>query len=275
MKSKHDKSNGSNSDRESNGKYDSKNVVSNDIDDSMSDGGDRSRSGSVNRNDRSSKDKVDHDALSIYIGNVDYSATEEELRNTFISCGEIVRVTIIKNMKTGHPKGAAFIEFTDKEGVQGAMQLNGKEVKGRPLIVTSKKPRPENRSRDPRPSYNSYDRRPPRQGPPHGYSAPYGGGRGSYGAPSRGGYFQAMPYDSRRGGHPQAPMPMSMDQARMQPRYDPYRRPEFYDPYMMQRGAPPPPPPNYYHHQEKMGNNSHNRTSQPPQRYSNPFGNRK
>jgi RNA recognition motif-containing protein len=154
MKSKHDKSNGSNSDRESNGKYDSKNVVSNDIDDSMSDGGDRSRSGSVNRNDRSSKgiyfkiylklvfkiktyiiDKVDHDALSIYIGNVDYSATEEELRNTFISCGEIVRVTIIKNMKTGHPKGAAFIEFTDKEGVQAAMQLNGKEVKGKSINI--------------------------------------------------------------------------------------------------------------------------------------------
>ena len=77
-----------------------------------------------------SKDKVDHDALSIYIGNVDYSATEEELRNTFIGCGEIVRVTIIKNMKTGHPKGAAFIEFTDKDGVQAAMLLNGKEVKG-------------------------------------------------------------------------------------------------------------------------------------------------
>jgi hypothetical protein len=58
MKSKHDKSNGSNSDRESNGKYDSnKNAAANDIDDSMSDGGDRSRSGSVNRNDRSSKGK--------------------------------------------------------------------------------------------------------------------------------------------------------------------------------------------------------------------------
>ena len=34
-------------------------------------------------------------------------------------------------VKTGHPKGAAFIEFTDKEGVQAAMQLNGKEVKGK------------------------------------------------------------------------------------------------------------------------------------------------
>jgi polyadenylate-binding protein 2 len=74
---------------------------------------------------------VDHDLLSIYIGNVDYAATEEELRDTFIGCGDIIRVTIIKNMKTGHPKGAAFIEFTDKEGVKAAMDLNGKEVKGK------------------------------------------------------------------------------------------------------------------------------------------------
>jgi polyadenylate-binding protein 2 len=62
---------------------------------------------------------------------VDYSATEEELRDAFIGCGDIVRVTIIKNMRTGHPKGAAFIEFTDKDGVQAAMQLNGKEVRGK------------------------------------------------------------------------------------------------------------------------------------------------
>ena len=75
-------------------------------------------------------DGLDHDALSIYIGNVDYSATEEELRNAFIGCGDIVRVTIIKNMRTGHPKGAAFIEFTDKDGVHAAMTLNGKQVKG-------------------------------------------------------------------------------------------------------------------------------------------------
>ena len=68
--------------------------------------------------------------MSIYIGNVDYSATEEELRNSFIGCGDIVRVTIIKNMKTGHPKGAAFIEFIDRDGVDAALTLNGKELKG-------------------------------------------------------------------------------------------------------------------------------------------------
>lgn len=79
---------------------------------------------------RLKKEKPDHDSLSIYIGNVDYSATEEELRDAFIRCGDIVRVTIIKNMKTGHPKGAAFIEFTDKDGVEAAMHMNGKEVRG-------------------------------------------------------------------------------------------------------------------------------------------------
>jgi polyadenylate-binding protein 2 len=68
--------------------------------------------------------------LSIYIGNVDYSATEEELRDSFLDCGGIVRVTIIKNMKTGHPKGAAFIEFIDKDGVEAALNQNGKELKG-------------------------------------------------------------------------------------------------------------------------------------------------
>ena len=101
-------------------------------------------------------------------------------------------------------------------------------------------------------------------------------GRMPYGAPpTRGGYYMgSQPYDGRRG-HP-SPMQMPMDQGRMQPRYDPYRRPEFYpDPYMMPRGGPPPPP--QYYHQEKMSSGphgGHQSRSQPPQRYSNPFNRR-
>ncbi len=68
--------------------------------------------------------------MSIYIGNVDYGATEEDLRDAFISCGEIARVTIIKNMRTGHSKGVAFVEFVDKSSVETAMGYNGKEVRG-------------------------------------------------------------------------------------------------------------------------------------------------
>lgn len=93
----------------------------------------RSRSRSHTRSSTGSSvdsSKMDHDSLSIYIGNVDYSAHEEELRDMFIGCGDIVRVTIIKNMRTGQPKGAAFIEFTDKEAVEAALLLNGKELRG-------------------------------------------------------------------------------------------------------------------------------------------------
>lgn len=289
------KSNGSSDRESSNGKYEKSGGMN---DDSMSGGEDRSRSGSPSRNDNkdkttmaSSTEKVDHDALSIYIGNVDYTATEEELRNTFINCGDIVRVTIIKNMKTGHPKGAAFIEFKDKDGVQAAMGLNGREVKGRPLIVTSKKPRPENRPRDGR--QQNFDRRPQRSGPPPfaggGYS---GGGRSQYGGPptNRGGYYHGggggFGQMDRRG-----PPPMQIDpqMQRMQPnRYDPYRRPDMYDPYNMMRGsaaAPPQQQPYYggnggnqHHagHHEKLGGNGggNSRGQAGQQRYSQPFSRR-
>lgn len=110
-------------------------------------------------------------------------------------------------------------------------------------------------------------------------------GRPQYSAgPSRGGYY-GMPHghmDGRRGGGPQ--MQMQMEPA--PPRYDPYRRPDFYDPYMMQRGAPMPPQPYYHHHSAKMSSNSgggggggnqggHSRNqAQPPVRYSNPYNRR-
>lgn len=296
MKSKH----GSNSDRDSSNDKGDTFEKNGDFEDSMSGNDEKG-----NKNGGGTGDKVDHDALSIYIGNVDYSATEEELRNTFIACGDIVRVTIIKNMKTGHPKGAAFIEFTDKEGVNAAMDLNGREVKGRPLIVTSKKPRPENRSREGRPNMMMYDRRPPRGmggPPPYTAHAAYGG-RPSYPGSNRGGsygsYGGGMGGMDRRGAGGGGIPPIAMDNpmARMQPRYDPYRRPEYgayaADPYMqMQRGGAGAPPTHqpYYHHQDKMGGNNggggggmggnggnphHQRAGPPQQRYSsNPFNRR-
>ncbi len=110
------------------------------------------------------------------------------------------------------------------------------------------------------------------------------GGRGPYSGPARGGYYGMGHMDMRRG----AQMPMQMDQG--PPRYDPYRRPDFYDPYMMQRGGNGAGmPPNYYHHSTKIGgsggnnsssgansssSHSRNQTAQPPVRYSNPYNRR-
>lgn len=149
------------------------------------------------------------------------------------------------------------------------------------MIVTSKKPKPENRQRDTRPHYysSSYERRPPidRSGMPM-YQMYPPSGRPSYSAgPSRGGYYMSDHGMDRRGG-PQMQMPMDL----ANPRYDPYRRPEFYDPYMMQRGSQMPPQP-YYHHSSKIsgssnGSNSSSSRSQqqpPPVRYSNTSYNRR
>lgn len=213
----------------------------------------RSRSRSTSRNERknkqgsrSPKSSQDHDSVSIYIGNIDYNATEDELRDTFIDCGDIVRVTIIKNMKTGHPKGAAFIEFTDKHGVEAAMNLDGKHVRGRPLIVTTKKPRPENRDREARSSYydrSSYDRRPPARTAPM-YSS-YPSSRLPYPPASRNGYHPEPRdvYDSRR---PPSHIQLQMEHAHMQSRYDPYRRPDYYDPYALASRGSGMHPSNFY-----------------------------
>ncbi|XP_071959306.1 polyadenylate-binding protein 2-B-like [Antedon mediterranea] len=101
----------------------------------------------------SPEDKVDVDNRSIYIGNVDYSATAEELEAHFHGCGSINRVTILCNKFTGHPKGFAYIEFADKDSVSTAVALDDSLFKGRQIKVNPK--------RTNRPGISSTDR-PPR-----------------------------------------------------------------------------------------------------------------
>merc|ERR1712055_1271528 len=70
------------------------------------------------------EEKVDADNRSIYVGNVDYGATAEELEQHFHGCGAVNRVSILCNKFDGHPKGFAYIEFTDKDSIQMAMALD-------------------------------------------------------------------------------------------------------------------------------------------------------
>jgi polyadenylate-binding protein 2 len=78
------------------------------------------------------------DARSVYVGQVDYSATPEELQEHFASCGTVNRVTIICD-RFGNPKGFAYIEFAETEAVEAAVVLNDSEFKGRQLKVTPKR----------------------------------------------------------------------------------------------------------------------------------------
>lgn len=79
------------------------------------------------------------DARSIYVGSVDYSATPEELQAHFADCGTVNRVTILCNKFTGHPKGYAYIEFADEDGVKNATILNDSMFKDRQIKVVPKR----------------------------------------------------------------------------------------------------------------------------------------
>ena len=80
---------------------------------------------------------MDIDCRSVYVGNVDYGATVEELEQHLIGSGSgsIERVTIICNKFDGHPKGFAYVEFTDKDSVQTAMALDDSLFRGRQIKV--------------------------------------------------------------------------------------------------------------------------------------------
>ncbi|ORY28275.1 hypothetical protein BCR39DRAFT_535240 [Naematelia encephala] len=79
------------------------------------------------------------DARSVYIGNVDYAATPEEIQAHFQACGTINRVTILCDKFTGHPKGYAYVEFAEPSIVQNALVLNESMFRGRLLQVKEKR----------------------------------------------------------------------------------------------------------------------------------------
>eukprot|EP00584_Thalassiosira_punctigera_P007549 CAMPEP_0172526674 /NCGR_PEP_ID=MMETSP1067-20121228/1531_1 /TAXON_ID=265564 ORGANISM="Thalassiosira punctigera, Strain Tpunct2005C2" /NCGR_SAMPLE_ID=MMETSP1067 /ASSEMBLY_ACC=CAM_ASM_000444 /LENGTH=184 /DNA_ID=CAMNT_0013310229 /DNA_START=101 /DNA_END=651 /DNA_ORIENTATION=- len=79
------------------------------------------------------------DGHSIYVGQVDYSATPEELLGHFESCGTVERVTIVCDKFTGRPKGFAYLEFQDNKAVENAIKLDGSTFKERQLKVTAKR----------------------------------------------------------------------------------------------------------------------------------------
>ena len=84
--------------------------------------------------------------MNIYVGNLAYSVTEDELREAFGAFGEVTSVNIIKDKFTGQSKGFGFVEMPGKDQAQAAISgMNGKEVKGRALNVNEARPRTDDR----------------------------------------------------------------------------------------------------------------------------------
>ncbi|KAF9506574.1 hypothetical protein BS47DRAFT_1378088 [Hydnum rufescens UP504] len=93
----------------------------------------------TNEDENMEEDPAVVDARSIYVGNVDYGSTPEEIQAHFQSCGSINRVTILCDKFTGHPKGFAYVEFSEPLFVQHAMVLNDSLFRGRLIKVTEKR----------------------------------------------------------------------------------------------------------------------------------------
>jgi RNA recognition motif-containing protein len=87
--------------------------------------------------------------MNIYVGNIAFSMTEDDLRNAFEAYGEVSRATILKDKMTNRSRGFGFVEMPNQEEGQKAIQeLNGKEENGRALNVSEARPKTEgNRDR--------------------------------------------------------------------------------------------------------------------------------
>jgi len=134
------------------------------------------------------EEKMEADNRSIYVGNVDYTATAEELEAHFHGCGSVERVTILCDKFTGHPKGFAYVEFADPESVNTAQALDESLFKGRQIKVLPK--------RTNRPGVSTTNR------PPRGMIRGRGRGRVAYAATRgympRGGRVYRGGYRGRR-----------------------------------------------------------------------------
>ncbi len=86
-------------------------------------------------------------AKNIYVGNLPWSATEEEVRAAFETYGSVVSVKLIEDRETGRPRGFGFVEMEEQGSNEAIEALNGSDFGGRTIKVNEARPRPERQSR--------------------------------------------------------------------------------------------------------------------------------
>jgi RNA recognition motif-containing protein len=89
--------------------------------------------------------------MNIYVGNLAYSVTQDDLRDAFAAYGEISSVNLITDKFTGDSKGFGFVEMPNNSEADAAIKaLNETPLKGRNIKVNQAKPRSDRPSRGPR-----------------------------------------------------------------------------------------------------------------------------
>jgi len=110
--------------------------------------------------------------MKIYVGNISFDVTEDELSAEFGTFGKVESVAIPTDKISGRPRGFAFVEMASKSEAEAAITgLNGKTLKDRTIVVNESRPRADNK------------------------------GGGSYGGNKRGGGYGGGGYGGGRGGH--------------------------------------------------------------------------
>ena len=80
--------------------------------------------------------------MNLYVGNLSYDMSEENLRSEFAEYGEVQSAKIITDKFTGRSRGFGFVEMnSDDEGKKAMEELNGKDCEGRQLVVNEARPR--------------------------------------------------------------------------------------------------------------------------------------
>lgn len=86
--------------------------------------------------------------MNIYVGNISWDLTEEDLKNAFEAHGQVSTAKIIKDKYTGKSRGFGFVEMPEKAEAEAAISnLNGKDLKGREIVVNEARPRGEGGAR--------------------------------------------------------------------------------------------------------------------------------
>jgi RNA recognition motif-containing protein len=88
-------------------------------------------------------------AKKLYVGNIAWGLSDEELKEAFAPFGEIEDLVIITDRATGRSKGFGFVTFTNDDDADRAIdEMSGKEIDGRPLTVNEARPKEEGAGRD-------------------------------------------------------------------------------------------------------------------------------
>ena len=77
----------------------------------------------------------------IYVGNLPFTSTSEEVSEMFAQHGAVLAVDLVTDRETGRPRGFGFVEMSDDDADAAISALNGKELGGRPLKIAEARPR--------------------------------------------------------------------------------------------------------------------------------------